>query len=124
MRRVLILTAVAPLLMAQGGLPRAYCGYGEGLTALREVERDAASPMAGVSQGRARGEAAVAALGSAASTFTGCGCPQLAELTREAMLVAQSAPSEASVARLSHVFEQIRFRTRLAREHAERAGCR
>lgn len=119
-----MLAAVAPLLMAQGGLPRAYCGYGEGLSALREVERDAASPVAGVSQGRARGEASVAALGAAANSFTGCGCPQLAELTREAMLVAQSAPSEASVARLSHVFAQIRFRARLAREQAERSGCR
>lgn len=123
MRRVLILLAAAPLLMAQG-LPRPYCAYGEGLTALREVERDAASPVTGVSQGRARGEAAVAALSAATTTFTGCGCLQLAELTREAMMVAQSAPSEASVARLSHVFAQIRFRTRLARDHAERSGCR
>lgn len=124
MRRVLSLLAVAPLLMGQGGLPRPYWAYGEGLSALREVEREAALPVPGVSQGRARGEAAVAALGAAATTFNGCGCPQLAEWTREALLVAQSAPSEASVARLSQVFAQIRFRARLAREHAERSGCR
>lgn len=120
MRYLLILT---PLLMAQG-VPRPFCAYGEGLSALTEVERAAALPVPGVNDGRARGEAAVAALGGAANIFTGCGCPRLAEVTREALTVAQSAPSEASVARLGQVFAQIRFRTQLAREQAERQGCR
>jgi len=127
MRPLLILLAGAPLLMAQGsptGLPRPFCAYGEGLAALREVERQSALPVPGISEGRARGEAVLAALGGAASTFNGCGCPRLAELTREAALVGQSAPSEASVARLSQVFSQIRFRTQLAREQSERQGCR
>lgn len=123
MRPVLILLATAPLLMAQG-LPRPFCDFGQGLAALREVEREAARPVPGITEGRARGEAAVAALDSAAGIFTGCGCPRLAELTREARLVAQSAPSEASVARLGQVFGQIRFRAQLAREHADRQGCR
>lgn len=123
MRPVLILLACAPLLMGQG-LPRPFCAYGEGLSALREVERQSALPVPGVSQGRARGEEVVATLAGAATTFTGCGCPRLAELTREAVLVAQSAPSEASVARLNQVFSQIRFRTQLAREQSERQGCR
>ena len=120
MRHLLILT---PLLMAQG-LPRPYCAYGEGLAALGQVEREAALPVPGVALGRARGEVTVAALASATATFTGCGCPRLAEVTSEALTVAQSAPSEASVARLGQVFAQIRFRTQLAREQAERQGCR
>jgi hypothetical protein len=123
MRNLLILLATAPLLMAQG-LPRPYCGYGEGLAALREVAREAALPVPGIMEGRARGEAVVGALTGAAATFTGCGCPRLAELTREAVRVAQSAPSEASIARLSQVFGQVGFRTQLAREQSERAGCR
>lgn len=127
MRPVLILLAAAPLLMGQGGntgLPRPFCAFGEGLSALREVERQSALPVPGVSEGRARGEAVVAALDGAATTFTGCRCTRLAELTREAVLVAQSAPSEASVARLGQVFSQIRFRTQLVREQSERQGCR
>jgi hypothetical protein len=122
-RNLLILLAGAPLLMAQG-LPRPYCGYGEGLAALREVTRDAARPVPGIMEGRASGEAMLRALSGAAATFTGCGCPRLAELTREAERVAQSAPSEASIARLSQVFGQVAFRTQLARDHSERAGCR
>jgi len=121
-RRILILAAVAPLLMAQG-LPRPYCGYGEGLAALREVEREAARPVPGITQGRARGEGAVASLGGAVTIFAACGCPQLAELTHEALSVAQNAPSEASIARLADIFTQTRFRTQLARQHSERAGC-
>lgn len=123
MRNLLILLATAPLLMAQG-LPRPHCGYGEGLAALREAAREAALPVPGIMEGRARGEAVVTTLTSAMATFNGCGCPRLAELTGEALRVAQSAPSEASIARLSQLFSQARFRMQLAREHAERAGCR
>ena len=64
MRRVLILAAAAPLLMAQG-LPRPFCDFGQGLSALREVEREAALPVPGISEGRPRGEAAVPATGAA-----------------------------------------------------------
>jgi hypothetical protein len=123
MRNLLILIATAPLLMAQG-LPRPYCGYGEGLAALREVAREAALPVPGILEGRARGEAVLRALSGAAATFTTCGCPRLVELTREAERVAQGAPSEASIARLSQVFGQVAFRTQLVREQSERAGCR
>jgi hypothetical protein len=127
MRNLLILVTTAPLLMAQGsptGMPRPYCGFGEGLAALREVAREAALPVPGILEGRARGEAMLRALSGAATTFTGCGCPRLAELTREAERVGQSAPSEASIARLSAVFGQVAFRTQLARQHAEREACR
>lgn len=123
MRNLLILLATAPLLMAQG-LPRPYCAYGEGLAALREAGREAALPVPGILEGRARGESVLRALSGAADTFTACGCPRLAELTREAERVAQSAPSEASIARLGQVFGQVAFRVQLAREHADRAGCR
>ncbi|WP_431303908.1 hypothetical protein [Sediminicoccus sp. BL-A-41-H5] len=123
MRNLLILITTAPLLMAQG-LPRPYCGYGEGLAALREVAREAALPVPGILEGRARGEAVLRSLSGAATTFTACGCPRLVELTREAERVAQSAPSEASIARLSQVFGQVAFRTQLAQEQSERAGCR
>lgn len=123
MRNLLILLATAPLLMAQA-LPRPHCGYGEGLSALREVSREAALPVPGIMEGRARGEAVLQALSGAAATFAACGCPRLAELTREAERVAQSAPSEAGIARLSQVFGQVGFRTQLAREQSERAGCR
>ena len=123
MRNLLILLATAPLLMAQG-LPRPHCGYGEGLSALREVAREAALPVPGIIEGRARGEAMLRVLSGAAATFTACGCPRLAELTREAERAAQGAPSEASLARLNQVFGQVAFRTQLAREQSERAGCR
>jgi len=123
MRRALILVALAPLLMAQG-LPRPLCGFGAGLSHLREVERDTAQPVTGVTEGRARGERMLASLNGAFSTFRDCGCPRLAELAAEAATVAQSGPSEASVSRLTQVFSQIRFRTQLAREQSERQGCR
>lgn len=123
MRRAVILLALAPLLMAQG-LPRPLCGFGEGLSQLREVERDATRPVAGVTEGRARGERMLASLNTAFATFRDCGCPRLAELTAEAATVAQSAPSEASVTRLREVFGQIRFRSELARAQMERHACR
>ncbi|MDB5412653.1 MAG: hypothetical protein JWR10_988 [Rubritepida sp.] len=122
MRRALILAAFAPLLMAQG-IPRANCGFGEGLTQLRDVEREAGKPVPGLIEGRARGERAVASLNGAAATFRGCGCARLAELTAEASTVAASAPSESSAARLRAVFAQIRFRAQLARELSERVSC-
>jgi len=123
MRRVLIVLALSPLLMAQG-LPRPLCGFGEGLSHLREVERDAAQPLTGVTEARVRGERLLASLTSAFATFRDCGCPRLTELAAEAATVAQSAPSEASVSRLAQVFAQIRFRTQLAREQSERHACR
>jgi len=123
MRRALILLALAPLLLAQG-LPRPLCGYGEGLSDLRDVERVAMRPVTGVTEGRQRGEHVLAGLTSAFATFRDCGCPRLAELAAEAATVAQSAPSEASVSRLIQVFSQIRFRTQLAREQSEHQGCR
>ncbi len=123
MRRALIVLALAPFLMAQG-LPRPLCGFGEGLSHLREVEREAARPVAGLTEGRARGERMLASLVNAFTIFRDCGCPQLTELTAEAATVAQSAPSEASVSRLTQVFAHMRFRTQLAREHSERHTCR
>jgi hypothetical protein len=118
----MILTALAPLLMAQG-LPRPLCGYGEGLAHLRATEREAAQPVPGITEGRSRGERALTALGSAAGTFQACGCARLAELTLDAITVAQSLPAEASLARLAQVFAQTRYRTQLAREFSERQGC-
>lgn len=131
MRPALILLAVSPLLMAQVAmaqteprLPRARCDFGVGLTHLADVERDAAPPPANLAEGRARGERAVTQLRSAARVFLGCGCPRLAELTTEAASVASSAPSEASVARILQIMEQLRFRMQLVREQSERQGCR
>ena len=122
MRRALILAAAAPLLIAQG-LPRPQCAYGDGLAQVRAVEREAAAAVPGISEGRARGERALTALSGAATIFQSCGCPRLAELTQEAMIVAQGAPSEASIARLMQVSASIRFRTQLTREFSERQGC-
>jgi len=126
MRPALILLAVSPLLMAQAEprLPRARCDFGLGLTQLADVERDAALPPSSLAEGRARGDGAVSQLRSAARVFLGCGCPRLAELTSEAASVASDAPSEASVARILQVMEQLRFRMQLVREQAERQGCR
>ena len=132
MRRALILAALAPLLMAQRlapgvrmeqGIPRQSCGFGEGLRVLRTVERDAAQRVPSVGEGRARGERAVSALNSVAATFRGCGCARLAQLTAEAATVAASAPSEPSVARLTAVFAQVKFRAQLAREFSEERAC-
>lgn len=126
MRRALILLALAPLLVAEGRaqMPRSNCGFGEGLGLLRQVEREAAQRVPSVAEGRARGERAVSALNSIASTFRGCGCARLAELTAEAASAAISLPSEASVARLTTVFAQVRFRAQLAREFSEERACR
>lgn len=127
MRRALILAAVAPLLMAQGrdpGIPRANCGFGEGLAQLRDVEREAGLPVPGVLEGRARGERLLTALNGAARMFSGCGCPRLAEMTLEAVRVAESAPSESSIPRLAQVFGLVRFRAQLVREQTERQSCR
>ncbi|TCH99040.1 hypothetical protein EJV46_10880 [Roseococcus sp. SYP-B2431] len=133
MRRVLILAACAPLLMAQSlgpgarteeGIPRQSCGFGEGLGLLRAVEREAAQRVPGVGEGRARGERAVSGLNSAAATFRACGCARLAQLTAEAASAAVAAPAEASVARLTSVFAQVKFRARIAREFSEERACR
>jgi hypothetical protein len=133
MRRALILVALSPLLMAQtmrpgarvdDGVPRQSCDFGESLGRLRGVEREAAQRVPGVAEGRARGERAISDLNSAAATFRSCGCARLAQLTAEAATVAGSAPSEASVARLTAVFAQVKFRAQLAREFSEERGCR
>jgi hypothetical protein len=133
MRRPLILVALMPLLMAQSmgpgartgpGIPQQSCGFGDGLALLRAVEREAAGRVPSVAEGRARGERAVSGLGSAASTFRACGCPRLAELAGDAARAAAPAPSEASVARLTEVFAQVRFRVQLAREFSDERACR
>lgn len=127
MRRALILLALAPLLMAQArtgpGIPRQSCGFGEALAQLRDVEREAGQRVPSVGEGRARGERAVAALNSAASTFRGCGCARLAQLAAEAATVAAPAPSESSVARLTEIFARVKYRTQMAREFSEERAC-
>lgn len=131
MRPELILLAAAPLLMAhvamaqtEPRLPRARCDFGLGLTRLADVEREAALPVTGLAEGRARGQQAMTQLRSATQVFLGCGCPRLAELTTEAASVASTVPSEASAARILQIMEQLRFRLQLVREQAERQGCR
>jgi len=105
MRRALILVALAPLLMAQG-LPRPLCGFGEGLSHLREVERDTAQPVTGVTQGRARSERMLAGLTSAFSTFRECGCPRLAELTAGKLVISVLAGKK--IASLARIFPHAR----------------
>lgn len=128
MRRPLILLALVPLLMAQArpgpGVPRQSCGFGEGLQQLRDAEREAGQRVPGVAEGRARGERAVSALRSAASTFRGCGCTRLAQLTAEAGAVAAPAPAEPSVARLTEIFARVKLRVEMAREFSEEQACR
>ncbi|WP_424810588.1 hypothetical protein [Roseococcus sp. YIM B11640] len=123
MRRLLILLALAPMLMGQG-IPRSNCGFSEGWDLLRSAEREAAKPVAGITEGRERGEAVLAALRRAAGQFLRCGCPRLAEMTQEAAVAVASAPSEASVARLTTVLGNTRFRIQLAREFFEAQSCR
>ena len=120
---ILVALLMAPAATAQG-IPRANCGFGEGLAQLSDVEGEARLPVPGVLEGRARGERMLGALNTAAGTFRNCGCPRLAELTVEATRVAESAPSEASVPRLTQIFSQLRFRVQLAREQSERQACR
>lgn len=133
MRRALILVALAPLLMAQTlpqrartdeGVPRQSCGFGEGMAQLRGAERSVAQRVPSTSLGRERAERALADLGSAAATFRGCGCARLAELTRDAAQAAAPAPAEPSVARLTEIFAQVKFRAQLAREFGEERACR
>ncbi|MBY0339451.1 MAG: hypothetical protein K2X11_22760 [Acetobacteraceae bacterium] len=123
MRLVLILLA-APLLMAQGNLPRPQCGFGEGLSRLRGAERDAGRPVAGLVDGRAQAEGVMGDLEAAAATFRACGCPRLAEMTAEAATVAGAATAEASAQRIQQVLGQTQSRARLARQVFESGGCR
>jgi hypothetical protein len=126
MRLVLTLLA-APLLMAQGfapsGLPRAQCGFGDGLSQLREAERGAARPVSNLSEGRLQAEGVVAALEAATATFRNCACPRLAEATQDAATLAASAPSEASAQRVQTVLGQALTRIRMARQVSESRGC-
>ena len=124
MRRALILLALAPLLLAQSGLPRARCDYGLGVAALAEGRRLLARPPASIEDGRARGEAAMSRLRGAVPVFLGCGCPRLAEFTAEAAGLAAQLPSEASMGRLVQGFEQTRLRIEIAQQQMERQGCR
>lgn len=124
MRRALILLAAAPLLMAQSGLPRARCDFGQAVAALRESARLLARPPAGIEEGRALGEAAAQRLRGAVPVLLGCGCERLAVFVAEAAGLAAGLGSEASVARLAAGFEQTRLRIGFAQEQMDRHGCR
>lgn len=124
MRRAVIVALLAPLLIAQSGLPRARCDYGQGVAALRDSARVLARPPTSLEDGRQRGEAAAARLRAAVPIFLGCGCERLAVFTAEAGGLAAGLGSEASVARLITGFEQTRLRIGFAQEQMERQGCR
>ncbi len=124
MRRALILAALAPLLLAQSGLPRAHCDYGAGREALREAERMARAAPADLLEGRERGELLTARLRAAVTLFLGCGCPMLAESVAEAAGLAAQLPAEAELVRMARGYEALRWRIAQARERMERQACR
>ncbi|MFN3447353.1 MAG: hypothetical protein ACK44F_01530 [Roseococcus sp.] len=124
MRRALILALLAPLLMAQGGVPRARCDFGAGREALRGAEELARAAPEDLLEGRARGERLTLRLREAVTVFLGCGCPLLAESVAEAAGLAAQLPGEADFARMARGVEALRGRIALARERMERQACR
>jgi len=124
MRRRLILLALAPLLMAQSGLPRPRCDFTAGAEALRDATHLAALPPPGLLDGRARGEEMSTALRGAVRVFLGCGCTGLAARTSEAAGLAANMTGATSAALLHAALEQTRLRLGFAEEFMDRQGCR
>jgi hypothetical protein len=104
---------------------RGGCGYGMGLDGLRGADAALAegSTAGALSIGRAAGAAVAAPLREAATRFTGCGCPRLAEFAAEAAALADQAQSEASLGRVRQMLDRARFSVAQARERAGRQGC-
>lgn len=124
MRRALILLALSPLLVAQSGLPRPRCDFGAAVEALGEAARLGALPVAGLLEGRARGEAMAARLRGAVPVFLGCGCQRLAEYTSEAAGLAANLTGATSMAAFPPTLDQARLRITRAQEQMGRQGCR
>lgn len=124
MRRGLILLLVAPLLMAQSGLPRPRCDFSAGVEALRDSARLATLPPPGLLEGRARGEEMSTRLRAAIPVFIGCGCATLAGYTAEAAGLAANMTGATAAAQISSMQEQARMRIFMAQGHMDRQGCR
>jgi hypothetical protein len=124
MRRALILLALSPLLVAQSGVPRPRCDFGAGVEALREGARLGAQPVAGLLEGRARGEAMATRLRGAVPVFLGCGCQRLAEYTSEAAGLAANLTGAGSMAAFAATLDQARLRISLAQDQLDRHACR
>ena len=116
-----LLAAAAPAMAQQ---PR--CGFGLGLEAMRHAEGQlrAGQGAAGLLPGRAAAEAARTALAEAADRLQGCGCARAAELTTEALRLAEQAGFESTQDRLARVLDRARLSLGLARDRLGREGCR
>ena len=119
----LLLPALLLAAPAMAQQPR--CGFGIGLEAMRQAEQalraGAAAP--GLLPARAAAETAQAALAEAAGRLQGCGCARAAELTGEAVRLAEQAPFESSLDRLARVLDRARLSLGLARDRLGREGC-
>jgi hypothetical protein len=118
-------TALALLLTSTAWAQTPRCGFGLGLEALRGADRQLRAGIAAeeLLAGRDAAEAAAAALAGATGRLAGCGCPQAAELAREAGGLAEQARSEASPDRIRRALDRARFSLGLAREWLDRRGC-
>ncbi|RAI55338.1 hypothetical protein [Roseicella frigidaeris] len=116
----LLAAAPTPALAQQ---PR--CGFGLGLEAMRQADGQlrAGQAAAGLLPARAAAEAARTALAEAAGRLQGCGCARAAELTAEALRLAEQAGFESAQDRLARVLDRARLSLGLARDRLGREGC-
>jgi hypothetical protein len=103
---------------------RGGCGLGNGLHGLEAAERSLAVSMTSLPEGRDQAAQASGQLHEATRWLSGCGCRRLAEQAQEAAGIAEQGMSESSIAALRRTLDRARFSLSLARERAEREGCR
>jgi len=120
-RAAFLLALLATPALAQ----RPQCGFGLGLQALREADRAlrAGAAAAELMPGRAAADTAAASLAEATDRLAGCGCPQAADLARDAAGLAEQARSEATAERIRRTLDRARFSLGQAQEKLGRRGC-
>ncbi len=118
------LTLVLLLAAAPTAAQRPFCEFGTALAALREADAALAAPVASLTTGRERAEAARAALDQARATLTGCGCADAAARAADASLLAARARQEPSAEGVAQAMGQARERLAWTQAALGARGCR
>jgi hypothetical protein len=121
MRRLMLALLLAA---APAAAQRPFCEFGTALGALREADAALAAPVASLTMGRERAEAARAALDQAGATLRGCGCPDAAARAAEAALLAARARQEPSAVAIERSMAQARERLSWTQAALGTRGCR